>query len=865
MLSRSNLATARLPRLTKRYFTAQRNTNAMELKSGIKALPSKKSASFMLNLFRGKFVSEEVFPYPDVLADEQKELITSLVTPFEKFFSEVNNAARNDETSLIDKEIMDQLWDLGAFGIQVPEEYGGLGLSNTQYGIFCEILGGSDLGIGITLGAHQSIGFKGILLFGTQKQKQKYLPMLATGKVYAAFALTEPSSGSDAASIKTRAVKSDDGNYFILNGSKIWISNGGIAEVMTVFAQTEHIDSKTGEKKDKVTAFIVERSFGGVTSGPPEKKMGIKASNTTEVYFENVSIPVENVLGEEGEGFKVAMMILNNGRFGMGATLSGTMKVCIQKAVDHSNSRVQFGKKIREYGAIQEKISQMNILQYATETMAYAISQNMDKGSKEYHLEAAISKIFASESAWYVCDEAIQILGGMGYMKGAGLERILRDLRIFRIFEGTNDILRLFVALTGIQYAASNLKELRSALKNPITNIKLLSGEISSRISRSIGLGQIDFTPYVAVELQRYSKGTAACIEMFGKTVEGLLLKYGKSIVNEQFILNRLANAAIDVYAMTVTLSRSTRALNLRLPTAQHEINLTKALCIQTNNISLQCANTNISNDENGESAQTLLPHKEINSDYLVCKNGDEPSGAHMCISCSKAVHAIEPCSYGCGEEGYGQKRVCQECFKENTFSNVLASRCEENWMGLGAEKYPTGFYLGSNKEKVKAALNWKIHAALHILKNGSDPDLQAIHIDGSNVSLLNTCAFDAICQVMLGACFNNSMLMEKVMRKEGTVPFFNFIKDILTKGATSGMYKKRGTILSNCCEILYRHKNLNTLNCEVTVTWLAQQLFKDCPTLKESTECTEGCVRKTNIPVKRMPLTVATFKYNKV
>ncbi|XP_049318501.1 very long-chain specific acyl-CoA dehydrogenase, mitochondrial [Bactrocera dorsalis] len=574
----------RLRKTSVQYFSARTNMDLKDIKSDTKSSQLKNSSSFMMNIFRGKMLSAEVFPYPDVLVADEKELILSLVDPFEKFFTEINSASRNDENSSIDGTVLNKLWELGAFGIQVPEKYGGLGLGNTQYGRLCEILGANDLSVGITLGAHQSIGFKGILLFGTQQQKEKYLSKLTTEKVYAAFALTEPSSGSDAGSIRTRAVKSDDGNYFILNGSKIWISNGGVADVMTVFAQTEQVDLATGEKKDRVTAFIVERSFGGVTNGPPEKKMGIKASNTTEVYFDNVKVPIDNVLGGEGNGFKVAMTILNNGRFGMGATLAGTMKFCIQKAVEHANNRVQFGKKIKEYGCIQEKISQMNILQYATESMAYTISQNMDKGSKEYHLEAAISKIFASESAWYVCDEAIQILGGMGYMKEAELERVLRDLRIFRIFEGTNDILRLFVALTGIQYAASNLKFLQRAFKNPANNFGIVSTEISRRVSTSIGLGTIDFNPHIAPELQNYGKKAANCIELFGKSVERLLVRYGKNIINEQYILKRLSNAAIDIYSMVVTLSRASRAIKLNLPTAQHELNMTKVLCIQASN-----------------------------------------------------------------------------------------------------------------------------------------------------------------------------------------------------------------------------------------------------------------------------------------
>ena len=215
-------------------------------------------------------------------------------------------------------------------------ELDGVGLTNTQYARLTEVVGGNDLGVGIFIGAHQSIGFKGILLCGTDAQKAQYLPKLATGEQFAAFALTEPSSGSDAGSIKTRAELNKEGTHWILNGGKIWISNGGIAEIFTVFAKTPIVDPATGTETEKVSAFIVERSFGGVTNGPPEKKMGIKCSNTAEVYFENVPVPVENVLRQPGDGFKVAMEILNNGRFGMGAALSGTMRSVIQKATDHA-------------------------------------------------------------------------------------------------------------------------------------------------------------------------------------------------------------------------------------------------------------------------------------------------------------------------------------------------------------------------------------------------------------------------------------------------------------------------------------------------------------------------------------------------
>ncbi|XP_060537104.1 very long-chain specific acyl-CoA dehydrogenase, mitochondrial [Cylas formicarius] len=535
-----------------------------------KAAPEENS-SFVMNIFRGQVDGREVFPFPDVLTEEQRDTLQMLVDPVTKFFTEINNPSKNDELEKIEDKSLAALWELGAFSIQVPPEYGGLGLTNTQYARLVEIVGANDLGVGITLGAHQSIGFKGILLYGTPEQKAKYLPRVSNGE-YASFCLTEPSSGSDAGSIQSRAVLSPDGTHYILNGSKIWISNGGFAEVMTVFAQTPVQDPKTGKTVDKVTAFIVERGFGGITSGPPEKKMGIKCSNTTAIYYDNVKIPAENVLGGVGNGFKVAMNILNNGRFGMAAALSGTMKSCIQKAVEFATQRKQFGQRIDSFGSIQEKIARMAMLQYITESMAYMISGNMDRGSDHYHLEAAISKCFASESAWYVCDEAIQIMGGMGFMRETGLERVMRDLRIFRIFEGANDILRLFIALTGIQYAGAHLKELQNAFKNPTANLGLIFEEASKRVVRKVGLSAPPAMEHLVHKDLSHSAGNIAkSIDSFGQSIEMVLIKYGKSIVNEQFILNRLTNCTFDIYTSVVALSRASTALNSNLETAQHE------------------------------------------------------------------------------------------------------------------------------------------------------------------------------------------------------------------------------------------------------------------------------------------------------
>lgn len=547
-----------------------------------KAAAAAESKSFAVNMFKGQIATSQVFPFPKALNEEQEQFLQELVGPVSKFFEEVNDPAKNDALEKVEDHTMEGLKEMGAFGLQVPADLGGLGLTNTQYARLVEIVGSHDLGVGITLGAHQSIGFKGILLFGNKAQKEKYLPKLATGEHIAAFCLTEPASGSDAASIKTIAVLSPCGKYYTMNGNKIWISNGGLAEIFTVFAKTPMKDPKTGEMKDKITAFIVERSFGGVKHGPPEKKMGIKASNTAEVYFEDVRVPADCVLGEVGGGFKVAMNILNNGRFGMAAALSGTMKGVMSKAIDHAANRTQFGNKIHTYGAIQEKLAHMAMLHYVTESMAYMISGNMDSGATDFQIEAAISKIFASEAAWTVTDESIQVMGGMGFMKDSGVERVMRDLRIFRIFEGTNDILRLFVALNGFQNAGNHLKSLQKALKNPIGNAGLLAGEITKRAKRKAGLSTgLTLQGNIHPELAQSGDLTVKAMEQFGGVIEELLVKHGKKIIDEQFVLKRVADCAIDLYAMVVVLSRASRSLSQGHVSAQHEKMLCDTWCME--------------------------------------------------------------------------------------------------------------------------------------------------------------------------------------------------------------------------------------------------------------------------------------------
>ncbi|XP_058126602.1 very long-chain specific acyl-CoA dehydrogenase, mitochondrial-like [Anopheles ziemanni] len=547
--------------------------------------------SFMMNLFSGKLQTSELFPYPEPLNEEQKEYARALVDPVHRFFTKVNDAVRNDDTSNVDSKTIDALWDLGLLSVYVPPELGGLGLCNVQSVLMAEISGGYDLSLSLMIGAHKSIGTKGILLYGSEQQKQKYLPMLSTGRVFGAFALTEPGSGSDAASIKTKAVLSSCGKYYLMNGSKLWISGGGLADVFTTFAQVEVVDPQTGEKRNKMTAFIVERSFGGVSTGPPEDKMGLKCSVTNELFLDDVRVPVENVLGEIGCGFKIAVNILNSGRYGLGAMLSGTMKTCIEKATEHVTSRVQFKRHLIEFENVQEKLAMMATHHYVAQSLTYMVSGNMDQGSVDFHLEAAVSKVFCTEAAWYVCDEAIQLLGGNGFMKSSGLERFLRDIRVFRIFEGANDVLRMFIALTGIQQAGKSLQEIQKSLKNPLGNIGVILAEGSRRFERKVGMGRTDLSPFVAKELHNAAKQCAESIDIFSQTVESLLLKHGKAITERQFLLARVADSAIDIYAMATTLSRASRAVRLGLPSAEQEVLMTQIWCKEANERVLSSVN----------------------------------------------------------------------------------------------------------------------------------------------------------------------------------------------------------------------------------------------------------------------------------
>ncbi|KAM5280437.1 complex I assembly factor ACAD9, mitochondrial [Ctenodactylus gundi] len=537
--------------------------------------------AFVKELLLGKIEKKGVFPFPEVSQDELNE-ISQFVGPVEKFFSEEVDSRMIDREGRIPEDTLEKLKRLGLFGMQVPEEYGGLGLSSAACTRLGEVIS-LDGSIMVTLAAHQAIGLKGIVVAGTEAQKARYLPRLASGEHIAAFCLTEPARGNDAASIQTRATLGEDKTHYILNGSKVWITNGGIASVFTVFAKTEVADAD-GSVKDKITAFIVERDFGGVTHGKSEDKLGIRGSNICEVHFENTRVPIENVLGEVGGGFKVASSILSSGQFSLGSVVAGMLKKLIELAAEHACTRKQFNRNLSEFGLIQEKFALMAQKAYAMESMSYLTAGMRDDPERpDCSVEAAIVKVFSSEGAWQCVSEALQILGGAGYMKDYPYERLLRDTRVLLILEGTNEILRMFIALTGLQHAGplltTRIKELKEG--RVITVMETISQRLGDTLGWTVDLGLAGDPGVVHPSLRDSATKLEENVYYFGRTVETLLLRFGRTIVEEQLVTKQVADILINLYAMAAVLSRASRSVRIGLPNHDHEVLLARVFCAE--------------------------------------------------------------------------------------------------------------------------------------------------------------------------------------------------------------------------------------------------------------------------------------------
>lgn len=452
--------------------------------------------------------------------------------------------------------ILKKAGELGLLGIAVPEEYGGLGMSFNTSMLIADIIGAAG-SFSTTYGAHSGIGTLPVLYYGTEEQKKKYLPKLTNADWAACYCLTEPDAGSDANSGKTKATINNEGTHYMINGQKMWISNAGFADFFIVFAKVD--DDKN------LSAFLVEKTFGGITMNAEEKKMGIKGSSTRQVFFNDCPVPVENLLSERGNGFKIAVNILNIGRIKLGAGVLGGCRTILGYSIKYSADRKQFGVSINSFGAIQAKLAEMAIKTYACESLCYRAGQNVEeriaaleaegmepnmaklKGVEQFAIECAIAKVHGSEVLDYVTDQGVQIYGGMGYSAEAPMERAFRDARISRIYEGTNEINRIL--MVGML--------LKRAMKGEI-DIFGPAMVVARELTAVPSFSSTDTSQPLLAEKETLRNLKKVFLMIAGKAAQDL----GTKMDQEQEIMMNLADIMIEIYAAESTLLRTENLLN---------------------------------------------------------------------------------------------------------------------------------------------------------------------------------------------------------------------------------------------------------------------------------------------------------------
>jgi alkylation response protein AidB-like acyl-CoA dehydrogenase len=509
-------------------------------------------AGFVKALFGGEFRGQSVFPYPE-LPEGMRRQAADAAEAVRSYAEAHIDPAEIDRKAEIPPEVVEGLGKLGVLGMTAPTEFGGRGFNQSQYCRVMEVLGGHDPSVGVFVNAHHSIGIRALMLFGTEAQKRRWLPPLVTGEKLAAFALTEEQAGSDAANVQTTATPSADGKTFVLNGGKRWITNGGIADVLTVMARTP--DPKGGESK--VTAFLVTPDLPGFEV--VEKRMaktGIRGTATGKLAFRDMPVPAENILGPMGKGLRVALTVLDFGRTTFGASCTGAAKACLEHSVRHANRRRQFGKTLGHFELVKKKIARMAAFGYAMEATTYETAALIDSGAEDYMLETAILKVFATEALWEMVYETLQIHGGSGYFLDQPYERWMRDARINQIGEGANEVLKCFIAVVGLRDVGMGLMATAEGMKSPRKAIPALWKFGREHAARFLGLPEI---PVETESLRPAAEALARRVKRFGWAVEQTLIAHREdpqAFLEREYLQERIADAAIALTTSACTLAR---------------------------------------------------------------------------------------------------------------------------------------------------------------------------------------------------------------------------------------------------------------------------------------------------------------------
>src|SRR6266852_3221770 len=454
---------------------------------------------FAKGLFQGHFVADWVMPYPRIPAPQQTQLEKSLAE-IRQFLDRELDPVAIDRQADIPRSVINGLGRVGVLGMTAPKEFGGRGFSQMANCRILEEIGSRCASTSVFVNAHHSIGIRALLLFGTHEQKQRWLPKLVTGEQLGAFALTEKEAGSDAANVQMQARPSEDGSHFILNGEKRYITNASIAQVLTVMARTP----VPGSNKTAITAFLVTPDMPGfeiLEARMP--KMGIRGTATGRFALRDVKVPKENILGTMGKGLKVALTVLDFGRTTFGACCTGAAKTCLELAVQHANTRKQFNKTLGNFELVKKKIARIAADAYAMEAMTTITASLIDRGLEDYMVETAMLKVFTTERLWEAINDAFQIYGGAAYMTDLPLERMLRDARINQIGEGSNEVLKSFVALVGMRGPGMEFKEIYDTMLKP-TRVGGIGKAWSAGMNRLGATVRIPDVPVRSVELRSF-------------------------------------------------------------------------------------------------------------------------------------------------------------------------------------------------------------------------------------------------------------------------------------------------------------------------------------------------------------------------